>query len=109
MEVTIGAEFIDGGLKGDDVIGYNPWTSPGAAPVFGNGCGLNGGNPGGCDGEGEESSLTLDYVRNVNVLDATFGRCCGGGDAGMGCGGYVGGKPALDWYKVILQNSQELK
>jgi len=81
-EVTIDKEFIDGGLKGDDVTGYNPWTSPGAAPVYGNGCGLNGGNPEGCDGE-----------------DATFGRCCGGGDAGMGCGGYVGGKPALDHYK----------
>ena len=53
-EVTIDKEFIDGGLKGDDVTGYNPWTSPGAAPVYGNGCGLNGGNPDGCDGEGEE-------------------------------------------------------
>merc|ERR1712029_1065059 len=80
--VTIDKEFIDGGLKGDDVTGYNPWTSPGAAPVYGNGCGLNGGNPDGCDGE-----------------DATFGRCCGGGDKGMGCGGYVGGKPALEHYE----------
>ena len=34
-----------------------------------------------------------------HVLDETFGRCCGGGDAGMGCGGYVGGKPALEHYK----------
>ena len=57
-EVTIGEEFIDGGLKGDEVTGYNPWTSPGAAPVHGNGCGLNGGNPDGCDGEGEESSCS---------------------------------------------------
>ena len=51
-EVTIPREFIDGGIKGDDVIGYNPWTSPGAAPTHGNGCGVNGGNPDGCDGEG---------------------------------------------------------
>merc|ERR1712079_188124 len=81
-EVTIPREFIDGGIKGDDVIEYNPWTSPGAAPTHGNGCGVNGGNPDGCDGE-----------------DDTFGRCCGGGLAGMGCGGYVGGKPAVEHYK----------
>ena len=53
-EVTLDEEFLGGKVKGDDVIGYNPWTSPGAAPVYGNGCGLNGGNPDGCDGEGEE-------------------------------------------------------
>ena len=39
------------------------------------------------------SGISMLYV------DATLNRCCGGGDAGMGCGGYVGGKPALDWYK----------
>ena len=27
-----------------------------------------------------------------------FGRCCGGGEKGHGCGGYVGGKSALDHY-----------
>ena len=26
----------------------NPWTSPGSAPVYGEGCGANGGNPNGC-------------------------------------------------------------
>merc|ERR1712045_191493 len=57
-EVTISDEFIDGGLKGDDVTGYNPWTSPGAAPVHGNGCGLNGGNPDGCDGEARLTTWT---------------------------------------------------
>ena len=31
-------------------------------------------------------------------LDLTLGRCCGGGVKGMGCGGYVGGKSALDHY-----------
>ena len=30
-----------------------PWNSPGAAPVVGNGCGVNGGNPDGCDGLGK--------------------------------------------------------
>ena len=36
----------------DSGAGLNPWSSPGAAPVYGNGCGLNGGNPDGCDREG---------------------------------------------------------
>ena len=36
---------------------------------------------------------------SCHVLDDTFGRCCGGGAAGMGCGGYVGGKPALEHYR----------
>jgi len=66
----------------DSGAGLNPWSSPGAAPVYGNGCGLNGGNPDGCDRE-----------------DDVFGRCCGGGEKGMGCGGYVGGKPALEHYE----------
>ena len=32
------------------------------------------------------------------ILDLMFGRCCGGGVEGMGCGGYVGGKSALEHY-----------
>ena len=28
----------------------NPWNSPGSAPIFGDGCGVNGGNPDGCIG-----------------------------------------------------------
>ena len=31
--------------------------------------------------------------------DDVFGRCCGGGKSGGGCGGYVGGKPAPEHYK----------
>ena len=30
-------------------FGFNPWNAPGSAPVFGHGCGVNGGNPEGCD------------------------------------------------------------
>ena len=30
----------------------HPWASPGSAPIHGEGCGANGGNPNGCDGEG---------------------------------------------------------
>ena len=33
------------------------------------------------------------------MIDNTFGRCCGGGEKGGGCGGYVGGKSALSHYK----------
>ena len=32
-------------------------------------------------------------------LDNVFGRCCGGGRKGGGCGGYVGGKSALTYYQ----------
>ena len=46
--------------------GLNPWASPGAAPVFGEGCGLNGGNPFGCDREGK--SLSNDYISIDNSL-----------------------------------------
>ena len=53
-EVTIGKEFLFKGKVRGNEDGFFPWASPGAAPVYGNGCGLNGGNPDGCDGEGEE-------------------------------------------------------
>merc|ERR1712112_132944 len=71
-EVTLQEEMFDPWQRRDSEAGLHPWNSPGAAPVFGNGCGLNGGNPDGCDGE-----------------DLTYGRCCGGGAHGMGCGGYA--------------------
>ena len=43
---TIWTHWVTGGL--------HPWNSPGAAPTFGNGCGVSGGNPfpKGCLGEG---------------------------------------------------------
>jgi len=63
---------------------YNPWSQPGTAPVYGEGCGLNGGNPNGCRG----------------VDPSPFGTCCGGGKSNgqwkAGCGGYTGGKSALE-------------
>ena len=43
---------------------YNPWAQPGTAPIYGEGCGLNGGNPNGCQGDYEDSN--------------PFGTCCGG-------------------------------
>jgi len=66
-------------------VGLHPWNAPGSAPVYGNGCGVNGGNPFGC-----------------NQADDVFGRCCG---AFGGCGGYSGGKPALDHYQDGLFGS----
>ena len=44
--------------------GLHPWNSPGFAPTYGNGCGLNGGNPDGCDGEGIFSK----YLVNCPML-----------------------------------------
>jgi len=90
-ERTIEKEYLTQGLTNKGPLGLHPWNSPGSAKIFGNGCGVNGGNPNGCLGE-----------------DNVFGRCCGGswkgnGSGGRiwesGCGGYVGGKPALRHYK----------
>ena len=48
-------------------------------------------------------SLQIFYSSELKMfhvlLDNVFGRCCGGGIQGGGCGGYVGGKPALAHYK----------
>ena len=41
----------------------------------------------------------LQKTDNYFILDDVFGRCCGGKD---GCGGYVGGKSALEHYKEGL-------
>ena len=51
-EVTLEEEMFDTWAPRDSGAGLHPWNSPGSAPTFGNGCGLNGGNPDGCDGEG---------------------------------------------------------
>jgi len=66
---------------------YNPWAQPGTAPVYGEGCGANGGNPNGCQGDFDDSS--------------PFGTCCGGGKSNnwSGCGGFTGGKSALEHYE----------
>ena len=51
-EVTLQEEMFDEWGHRDSEAGLHPWNSPGAAITFGNGCGVNGGNPDGCDGEG---------------------------------------------------------
>ena len=51
-KVTIEEDMFDKWAPRDSGAGLHPWNSPGSAPTFGNGCGLNGGNPDGCDGEG---------------------------------------------------------
>ena len=44
---------------------FNPWGSPGKAPIYGEGCGANGGNPNGCNGHEADSN--------------PYGTCCSGG------------------------------
>jgi len=63
---------------------FHPWAAPGSAPIYGQGCGLNGGNPypHGC--------------HHPNVDTDPYGTCCAFG--GPGCGGYVGGRSALEHY-----------
>ena len=39
--------------------GLHPWNAPGSAPVWGNGCGVNGGNPYGCNGGDQSISKIL--------------------------------------------------
>ena len=51
-ERTIADEFIESENLVDSEPGFHPWNSPGAAMTYGDGCGLNGGNPDGCEGEG---------------------------------------------------------
>ena len=41
------------GKTGTHGVGLHPWNAPGSSPTYGNGCGANGGNPFGCDGEGK--------------------------------------------------------
>ena len=48
----------------------HPWTSPGTAPVFGNGCGANGGNPYGCDCQ--ENGSNDCYGDDTRA----YGSCC---------------------------------
>jgi len=85
---TLPKEFLEKFTRSKSPAGKHPWNSPGAAPVFGNGCGANGGNPNGCIGD-----------------DDVVGRCCGGsvdkydGIWDPGCGGFVGGKTAVDYYE----------
>jgi len=84
---TLPKEFLDASTTNKSPAGKHPWNSPGAAPIFGNGCGANGGNPNGCIGE-----------------DDVTGRCCGGsmdksGKWDPGCGGFVGGESALKYAK----------
>ena len=40
----------------------NPWNAPGSAFIFGNGCGVSGGNPSGCTGGGKGIQLSIFYL-----------------------------------------------
>jgi len=77
-------------LSGPGKFGLHPWNAPGSAPVYGNGCGVNGGNPNGCTGGGE-----------------VLGQCCGKPFTGD-CGGYSGGKSALEHYQDGLFGEPKL-
>jgi len=94
-EATLPEDMYDDwlGKTGTHGVGLHPWNAPGTSPTYGNGCGANGGNPFGCDGE-----------------DDVYGRCCGGGSTGGGCGGYANGWSALDHYEDgFFGNPKETK
>ena len=48
----------------------NPWSSPGSAPIVGDGCGVNGGNPDGCIGMRKFYLIFFPRVHNTNVSDS---------------------------------------
>jgi len=85
-ERTIDDKFIDTNTIYSHWVTeqLHPWNSPGAAPTFGNGCGANGGNP---------------FPRGCLGEDKMYGRCCAGQMDGWGCGGFVGGKTAIEQYE----------
>ena len=49
----------------------HPWTSPGTAPTFGEGCGASGGNPNGCQCK-EEGPVNFCYGNE----ERPYGSCC---------------------------------
>ena len=63
---TIPDEFIDKEVGSTHWVtgGLHPWNSPGAAPTFGNGCGVSGGNPlpKGCLGEGMQICTEISII-----------------------------------------------
>ena len=65
-EKTIPDEFLDTETGSTHWVtgGLHPWNSPGAAPVFGDGCGVNGGNPfpTGCLGEGMQICTEISII-----------------------------------------------
>merc|ERR1712066_36064 len=86
-EPTISTDMYDSqyyikSKNGKGGVSYHPWAQPGRAQIFGDGCGVNGGNPNGCQG----------YNTDTNP----YGTCCGGGP--KGCGGFTFGEPALLYY-----------
>merc|ERR1712227_1092839 len=67
-EFNIPKEMYDKWSGRQSYAGKNPWNSPGAAPVQGNGCGVNGGNQFGCDGNYSE-----DGWQAVDLVSTTEG------------------------------------
>ena len=78
-EPTLPEDMYDlgGGVTLQGVLDERcPWTSPGSAPIFGNGCGAAGGNPYGClcnDFEAQEAGAFGCYGDD----DRLYGYCCG--------------------------------
>ena len=55
-------------LDGSWTHRLNPWNAPGSAFVFGNGCGVNGGNPDGCTGGGKGIQLSIFHFFQTTIL-----------------------------------------
>ena len=67
--------FIEGQISLEASL-TSPWSAPGTAPTFGEGCGANGGNPHGC-GFGEPRTIsTLDFQSYNSMKEKTVNHRC---------------------------------
>ena len=62
-----------------------PWTSPGTAPTFGNGCGAAGGSPYGCRCE-DDGPVNYCYGNDKRP----YGSCCGQREENVSIGWSIG-------------------
>ena len=57
--------------------GFNPWNAPGSATVFGNGCGVNGGNPDGCkNGSKKNHFWTFQVISKLTIRWQVWNMLC---------------------------------
>ena len=67
--------FIEGQISLEASL-TSPWSAPGTAPTFGEGCGANGGNPYGC-GFGEPRTISnLDFQSYNFIKEKTVNHWC---------------------------------
>ena len=68
--------LINGCQRGEENP-LNPWNAPGSATVFGNGCGVNGGNPDGCkNGSKKNHFWTFQVISKLTIRWQVWNMLC---------------------------------